>query len=331
MKSELNLTEISHFYHQFSELQSAGLNSISILDSFKSTENNLTRQQQFKWMIDDLQKGRTLSETFSRHRFLPFFDNPYIKAGEKSGRLVDIFQILSKKYQQSSEAEKKIKAQMFKPVFTLALALFVPRFPDLFIGKITLFRYLLGSLGVLSLLFLISYYLYRLFMESYYDLDKARTKNQILSSLPFFSGLNQKISLESFSMSLAMMLESGIDIYEALDHAAQTTARPDLLQAQQRVSRQLKAGQSLKQAFSTETLFTHELIKSITLGAESGKLPEFLRRFSQSLKSEIEKSIESLVRALPMIVYWFITGYVVWVIFGFYSGHLNDLNQILID
>jgi type II secretory pathway component PulF len=153
----------------------------------------------------------------------------------------------------------------------------------------------------------------------------------ILSYVPFLKDLNRKINLENFSSSLSLMLASGLDVYIALEQSAIGAVDPQIVDATTRVRRSLKKGQTLQQAFQAERIFGENIIQAITLGAESGKLPEFLKRSSETLKAEIKILVEKWARIVPVVMYWLIACYVIWTIVMFYVGHLNQINQVLID
>ncbi len=207
----------------------------------------------------------------------------------------------------------------------------MPSFPDLFNGKITLAHYLIKNFGILGIILLLAYVGYQHFMQSYYDITKARLRHNILSALPYFDKLSRKISLEKFCFSLSLMLEAGLPLFEALTLAGQTSADDKLEAATKRVVNELKKGKPIAAAFQNEKIFSQDITGSIILGAESGKLPHFLGRSGQQLKAQITQSIEKVSKAIPKIIYWVVVIYVVWTILQFYADRITMLNQIVDD
>ncbi|MGZ3691406.1 MAG: type II secretion system F family protein [Pseudobdellovibrio sp.] len=325
----MKLLELSLFYNNLSEMLQAGVSMDSTFESILKSSRNPEVQPKINYIIRQIKKGEPLTPALKNSKLVPVFDIPVINAGEKSGNLTHVFNILSKNYQQAADSEKNIRSGLMTPFFTFGAALFLPSFPDLFTGKITLAHYLLKNLGILGIILAAAYVGYQHFMNSYYDLDKARLRHKILSALPYFDQLSRKISLEKFCSSLALMLEAGIPVFEALHLAGQTSADDQLDIAAQRIVVELKKGRNLSSAFQNEKIFSDDIVSSVALGAESGKLPHFLGRSAQQLKTQVSQSIEKVSKAIPKIIYWAVMLYVAWTIVQFYTARINTLNEII--
>ena len=159
----------------------AGVSMDSTFESILKSSGNPELKPKISYIVRQIKKGDTLSSTLKNSRLVPVFDIPIIDAGEKSGNLTNVFSILSKNYQQAADSEKTIRSGLMTPFFTFASALFLPTFPDLFLGKVTLTHYLIKNLGILGALIAVAYVGYQHFMDSYYILSKARLRHKILS------------------------------------------------------------------------------------------------------------------------------------------------------
>lgn len=310
-------------------MQSAGVGLVSFFQTIANSEKNPERKKQFQYLIENLKKGRPLAQTLRHTSLLPVYDIPLIESGEKSGTLTRVCDILAKNYQISADSVKSVRAGMTKPLFTFAAALFIPSFPDLFLEKITLRQYLTHSLGTLTVVVLIAIGLYRLFMASYFNIEAARLRHKILLHIPFVRTIAQRMVQEKFCSSLAIMLEAGLPLYDAISLAGQTSAEPEILSASQRIIRLSKAGTPLPKAFQMEAIFSDDIKNSITLGIESGKVPTFLERSAKNLKKDIDAGIDKITKAIPHIVYWAVVLYVAWTIIGFYIVRMATLNEAI--
>ncbi len=325
----MTLLQLSVFYKDLAEMNNAGIGFISLFETIKSSEKDSEQKNKFQIIIDQIKLGKPLTHAFKQSRLLPVFDLPIILSGEKSGNLSFVFEILSGNYQQSALAEKTILKGLVLPYVTLAVALFLPTLPALVAGKISLASYLLKSLGILGLLLLLTYYLYLLYMRSCFDIRLARIRHNIFVELPFLGNLTKKMALEKFTSTLALMLESGLPILEALDHAGKSSADINIFQAAQRIIQKINSGKTLPLAFQTESVFSDNIKKSILLGAESGKTPAFLKRTSLAIRTEVFDSVEKISKAIPVIIYWFVTLYVVFIIISSFVGRINEINKVL--
>jgi type IV pilus assembly protein PilC len=327
----LNFAQLSRFYNNLATLDQAGLTYLKAFEGFKRTEKDPDQIYKIQFMISHIQKNRPLSDGFKFIKYVPAFDIPLIKAAEASGRLVEVFKILSKKYADAVVAEKEIRGQLIQPFITFIVALFVPSFPDLFTNKISLAVYLRNSLGILILVCAAIYTLYRSWMKSFYDLAMARKLYSFFSHVPFFKGLNQKIALHKFASGLGMMLDSGMDLFDSLKQASQCSGDPQLASAIEKFIPMLKQGADLTKAFQTVNYFPGEFVNAVSLGNDSGKLPEFLRNYSQQLQDEIDMKVKVLTKVVPIIIYIVVTVYVASIILKFYTGHLNEVMDVIKD
>jgi type II secretory pathway component PulF len=325
----VNLSDLSLFYSNLSQMQSAGVGLVSFFQSLRDSEKNEDRKRIFNLIAENLKKGRPLASTLKNSGLLPVFDIPIIEGGEKSGTLTRSCDILAKNYEISAEAAKTVRGGLLKPFFVFAAALFLPSFPDLFLGKITLAAYLTKSLGILAVVTFIFWFLYKLFMASYFSLEAARTRHRIMLLIPFVRDVAKKMALEKFCSSLSIMLEAGLPITDAISMAGQASAETEISMASQRIVKKIKAGEPLPRTFKSEKIFTDDIQNTITLGNESGKIPAFLDRSAQSLKKDINRGIEKISKAIPAIIYWIVVLYVAWTIVGFYTDRMKSLNDVI--
>ncbi len=310
-------------------MNNAGVSLVSVFETLNSSEKNPGQNNKFQKILAHIKMGKPLAYAFTQTNLIPVFDIPIIHSGEKTGNLSHVFEVLSKNYEQSALAEKTIRGGLIKPFFTFGVALFLPSLPDLAASKITLAGYLLRTFGILGFVLVAGYSLYKLFMRSYFDIRLARSRHAFFVKLPFIGNLTKKMALEKFISGLALMLEAGLPIFEALDNAGRNSADIQVFAASQRIISSLRSEKTLPQSFNAERIFTDDIKKSVLLGSESGKLPGFLQRNGQALRTDIFDTIDKISKAIPVVMYWVVTLYVAYVIISSYVGHINDLNNAL--
>lgn len=296
-----------------------------------STEKNSTQKEKLKRCLTYLRSGRTLAVSLQVSDLVPVFDIPLITAAEKAGNLQQVFDNLTRSYERQYEAEKKIRGGLWQPLFTLCVALFVPSLPDLFTDKITPKAYMLHSFGTLGVVLALLFGFAHFWQLSYYDISLARLRFEILSFIPVINKLSEKSSLRSFADTLALMLESGIDINEALIHAGRCSPDERVQIATQKISVAIKNGHGLSESFRLERIFPEDIQNSIILGHKSGKLPEFLTRSALRLRQEVEDGIAFISKIVPRILYGVVVLYVGYVIAKNQMGHMKELNDALKD
>jgi hypothetical protein len=136
------------------------------------------------------------------------------------------------------------------------------------------------------------------------------------------------MAFEKFAATLGFMLDSGIDFFEALKQSGQCSANPKLQEALERIIPKIQSGVETQRAFQAEKVFPIDLITAISLGSQSGKLPEFLNRYADKIKSENESTIQTMVKVFPVVLYWLVIGQIVYSVVGVYSGYLDQVLKI---
>ena len=133
------------------------------------------------------------------------------------------------------------------------------------------------------------------------------------------------MAIEKFSSTLAMMLESSIDFFEALKQSGQCSANVAIQEAVDRIIPKVNKGTNLQTAFQNEKVFPDELTTAIDLGSQSGKLPEFLNRYSRSLKEQNQTTIQTMVKFFPLALYWIIIAQIIFSVVTFYRSYLDQI------
>lgn len=321
----MTLREVSHFYNHLSINLHAGVSLIPFFETLRATTSDTDQKKKISFILERLRKGNSLHIALKDSGFVPLFDLPIVDAAERSGRLVQILKVLSEKYDLSATTDKEISSGIYIPFFMLAIAVFLPDFPKLFIDQITLSAYMWKNMTIVAGLAAIVFMIRQLFMLSYYDLKYAQLKHNLFLKIPYFSNLVMDSARENFCTALEIMLESGIPVIEAIKLAGATSPDRDINLASRRIVGELKSGKTLSQAFQTENIFGADLQRAITTGWESGELPAMLRTHANMLRKEIARTISVLSKNIPMFMYW---GAVVYVGYSILSVHLSNFKNL---
>ncbi|AGH96605.1 type II secretion system F family protein [Pseudobdellovibrio exovorus] len=325
----MTLRELSHFYNNISLSLHAGISLISFFENLRATTKDSSQKSKISLILTQLRKGTTLHESLQLSGFVPLFDLPVLEAAERSGSMVSITKLLSARYDLSATTDKDIRSGLYLPFLLTSAAIFLPEFPRVFLGELTMKAYFIKNMAIVAGLATVIYFIRDLFMRSYYDFALARFKHNLFKKIPFLNSLIMNVAKENFCTSLEIMLESGIPIFDALRLAANTSADPDIASASHRMVGELKAGKTIPQAFLTESIFGVDLQRAIITGWESGELPATLRQQAEMLRKDIGRSIAVLSKTVPMILYWISMLYAAGTIFNLHLGNMKTLMQML--
>ena len=111
-------------------------------------------------------------------------------------------------------------------------------------------------------------------------------------------------NLRNFFDSLALLLEAGVPILEALPSALDTVRNQALRSQLSQIKPRIEAGTSFGQALAGLPLFgrtqAYELIRT---GEASGALPRVLLRYSEAETAAIDRFDDLVVEWIPRLVY----------------------------
>lgn len=307
----------------------AGVGLQKQLETLRTSERDDFRKRQLTHIIAQVGQGKSLTSALKKTQLVPVFDIPIIETGEKSGQLPKVCKILSDSHKKMAESEKKIRRGLNYPFFLFSASVFIPNFPKLFLGTITLPQYLLGCFSIIGVVVVVALVIYNFLMRSYFDLALSKARHQIFIKLPLLNYIATRSSQEKFCSSLSMMLHAGLPILEALSLAGQTSADTQITMASRRIIAEIKAGRSLPRAFQGESVFNEDIQNSIVVGAESGSIPEMLERSAEILKKNVDEAIDKITFVVPQVIYWIALLVVAANILGLYATNIMTLSNMM--
>jgi general secretion pathway protein F len=263
--------------------------------------------------------------------------HPFAMAGELSGlftkleaRLIyvsinagspaRIYRRLADFYTARALQAATMKSQMTMPVAVFLLALAIQPLPGLVTGSVGIFGYLfqvLRPLIVLAMIILgVRWWLARPSRDT-----TAETPSPLLS-LPIIGKLIIRQNVRDFFESLALMLEAGVSMLDALPLALDTIEEPSVKREFARIAPRVIDGTPLSQAivdirFLGNNPSRERVIAFINTGEQSGSLPEMLLRHTNMETSAINDWYAQLAVWAPRILYG---GVMLWMIISLLSG-----------
>lgn len=272
-------------------------------------------------ILQDVEGGHTFSESLSKHNKI--FSRLYIqlvKAGETGGVLDTVLERLAENMEKEKEFKAKTKGALIYPVIVM-IAMFavgvimmifvIPKLTEMYRGFDSelpfLTRALIGiSDGMIRYWYVmlaivggvvISY-------KNYYKTKVGRYKiDELILKLPVFGELRKKVILTDFARTLSLLLGSGISLLEALEIVTESVENIVYRTALQEVSKQVEKGSSLSESLSHYEMFPVILHQMMSVGEETGKLDDVLKKLSTYFESESEHAIKNMTTAIePMIM-----------------------------
>jgi general secretion pathway protein F len=255
-----------------------------------------------KW----IRLGLGVAEAGLRSGLFTPLEASLVQTATLSGSPARTYRLIAGQCARRAARIKALKSRMTIPAMMIAVWIILGPVPNLVTGSLTLSNYLAKHLlpwigaGVTAYLLL--------------DLSRRRQPSAhsswailldgVLPFVPLFGPMEVRRNLRNFFDSLALLLEAGVPILEALPIALDTVRNQALKSQLAEIKPRIEAGASFGQALAGLSLFgrrqAYELIRT---GEASGTLPCMLLRYSEAETAAIDRFDDLVAEWIPRIAY----------------------------
>lgn len=271
----------------------------------------------------DILSGNSLHHTMRKHtRYFDPLTCQLIQIGEHTGKINIILTTLADHHEKKLALHQQIKRALFYPciititaiLITLSMFFFViPKFAELFQGTHT----------TLPLLTLCIFYLSSLLQKSLWPclsiiiiciivICHPRSSGYIrkplhtlITRLPIIHPHIHKTGLAQFCRNLALSLDAGISITDALKLTANASHHPELSNMIMQLRSKVSTGLQLHTAMTSLSYFPVLMIQMVKTGEETGMLEHMLGKVAEFFESDVAQVINltnQLLEPLIMII-----------------------------
>lgn len=308
----------AELYAQLAQMEIAGLpfdKAFALLEISAPGKNRLEATKKLVARGIDPAKAGERSGLFTK------LDARLIRAALMAGSPAATYRRLADFYTQRAMQLATMKSRLAMPGLVLLLALLIQPLPALIGGSIGaggyLWQILRPVLG-LSALFFGGRWLWN------YLLDQSANSPAppAVLRVPLLGPLTLRRNLRDFFESLAMMLEAGVPILDALPAALDTVQIGAVRHEFSGIAPAIEKGASFADALA-EMSFLHgeanagRLIEFVRTGEASGTLPEMLLRHTAIETEAINEMVTQLADWTPRLLYALIAA---WMAYGLLSG-----------
>lgn len=308
------------FNQEFTTLVKAGLPILQSLEILHKRTEKPGFQSALASIIQEIKGGKSLSEAMEGHpaHFTPLY-TATVRAGEKSGALVDVLQRFITYQKKMIAVQRKLITALAYPVFLVlvlvgVLMLFflyiIPNFTQMYSDQS-------GSLPLLTML-LVSFTsgltTYAPFILAagaaavfgVYFWQKTDTGKMTLDGLklriPIARSLIMQYLISQITRTLATVLRGGIPLVQALDTTAGVIANSVVARKLAEVRRLVTEGVSLAAAFERTKLAPDMTVRMIEVGESSGDLPLMLEDVAEFYDQEVENKLTVLTTMIEPVL-----------------------------
>ena len=240
-----------------------------------------------------------------------------VRAATTAGSPESLYKRLADTYAARARQLAKLKVRLALPAIILVLAVMINPLAGLMTGSVTDLTFFFAAANPLIVVFLIASGTVWLLKRQV----NARTPKSWVRAVPVAGRLVVRQNVRDWCESLALMLEAGVSMHEALPLAVDTASDPSMRHEFARIAMRVRGGAPLSRAmmgspFLKDAATGDHAVAFVTTGESSGALPEMLMRLAATEAVAIEIRYEQLAEWAPRIIYGFALLWLALVIFA---------------
>lgn len=292
-------------------------------------------------------EGRSLAQALGENPRA--FDHMYramVRAGESAGFLDKVLERLAEYTESSQHTQQKLRMAMIYPLVLLAVSLavvsalmvfVVPKLIGIFentsrelplLTKILInsSNFVASYWGLATLVFFIV--LIALFLGWLRDEGHRMLWHKFLLRVPFIGDLLIQADSARFSATLAILLNSGVPLLEALRIAGQVLNNRVLRAASEQVAVAVQEGSSLNRAMEKSKIFPPLLVQMVASGEANGTLSTQLSHAARNQERELEMMLGTMLGLLEPFTVVFMGGLVTMMVLAILLP-IFDINKLV--
>ncbi len=312
------------FCHQFGTMLEAGFTVLRTIRVMGRQMENARFRERLRGVELNVEKGYTLSEAFdTEDGFFPPLLVHMVAAGEAGGFLDEVFRRLADHFERAADLEEKIRSAMIYPLVITLVSLVVlmimvffvlPTFHNMFeymgldIPFLTRLIMVLGaSVANYWHIFLVS--VFAAYYAARYYLKKPAGKkhlDRLKLMLPVFAPVYMKIIYARFARTLALLLNSGVDLLVSLKLVERMIDNMVFSRALQQARRDIQDGHPMHTPLRNSGLFRPVFMEMISVGEETGSLVKMLNRSADFYEKQVSYTVDRLKSVIEPFVLIFV-------------------------
>ena len=315
------LKSIAVFARQMSALTTAGLPLMRALQLVTEQTEDKVLAKALAQVTREVESGQAFSLALSHQPtvFPPLLTN-VIRVGETGGFLARALESVAVAFQKEVDLRGKVKSAMTYPgiIFVIAISAMlgmvtfvVPVFEKMFSSmdaQLPLPTRILVAISHNMTWILPVLIVALIAFSGWWRLNKhkdhvRKVKDGMLLRLPVFGPLLNKIAVARFARNLAMMLNAGVPLLQALDIVRSVANNWPVEKAIDAISEAMRQGRSFTSPLADHPVIPSLVTQMVAVGEESGSLGTMLDNVADYYDMEIKQATESLSSAIePLLI-----------------------------
>ena len=348
VSGKIKISDLATFCRQFAIMINSG---ISIINCVEILAEQQRKGDFFKTVLEsvheDINSGSQLSAAMQKHKkVFPEFFCSMVYVGELSGSLDKVLVNIADYYENDNRIKKKIKGALMYPIMIMVLMIGVvvmmltyiiptfnkalaqldvdsPLITQIIVqisqGFIQNWRTIAGITLIVIALFL----LFRKSAKGRLILDSIKIK------LPLLGKVQTNMVTARFARSFGLLLESGMDIVDAMDVMSHVLGNKKVEEDFVKVTNDVKQGMTLTAALTKHKMFVTMLIQMVSVGEKTGSIDEVLRRSCGYFDEQVETSMMSMTSLIQPVMLIIMGGVIGIMFYAIYAPMLQIMTNLI--
>lgn len=325
---KLSLREKRNFYHELGRLLRAGRafpNALEIMG-----ENATGSAAKFSRALRTAAlRGDAVAAAFAEQRpAVSEMEISMLTASERAGKIEHACAQLSDYFGALAQARATVLKRSLYPAFLLHFGVFVMAAPRLAMGG-TAVQYARQTLGFLLLVYAAVLLVFFAIKALARAAETNASLDEALRAVPLFGKLRRSFSLARFCATYGAQLGAGVNVFDALERAAEASRSASIAQAARTILPQVRGGSQVGPLLQNSRAFPAAMARAFRMGEETGELDVELETLAREFESEALSRVETLSDWIPKVVYLIVAGYLGWQIVAVYASQAASYEKLL--
>ncbi|WP_404432431.1 type II secretion system F family protein [Microbacterium lacus] len=319
-EKQVKAKSLAVFAKQMAGLINAGLPLLRTLTILSEQTDDRRLQAAIISVHAEVESGAAFSAALEKHGdvFPPLMVN-VIRVGETGGFLGGALDSVARTYSNEAELRNKIRAAVTYPIIVLIIAILgvvamvtfiVPVFAGMFTSlgsQLPLPTQILVTISqnmwwILPLLFVVVAVGWLLWTQNKNTEGYRKVVDPFKLKMPIFGPLVTKIAVARFARNLAMMLDAGVPLIQALDVVGKASSNWAVENAVREIQESIREGKSFSAPLAKAGVFPPMVAQMVSVGEESGTLAQMLGSIADFYENEVETATEQLTSTIEPIL-----------------------------
>jgi len=336
LSSGVGLGTLVLFTGQLAAMLGGGLHLVRILTSLAGETTNQKFRKVLMSVRDSVTGGTSFADALGQFPYV--FDKLYVsvvRAGELSGSLPGVLDTLTVYLEKTASLRRKVRGAIAYPSVILFVSLsvvfimivkIVPIFENVYaranatlpaptrtlIWVSGLVRYYTGTVILLVLLAAAGVYV------ALQTSQGRRLFDRVKLGFPMFGQLIRKAIMARVCRTLAVLLNSGIPLIEAMETVSRVAGNRVIEQALTDATRRMRDGGTIAATLRETGQFPVMIIQLVATGEESGTLPTMLGKAAVYYEQQVDNSVatlSTLIEPVMIVIMGAIAGAVIFALY----------------